>query len=122
MLLQRAKVPALQAIEHLIGLQAQAPFPPYFGLWSRLEGFVPDELAQLILDRRVVRIALMRNTVHLVTAEDCMLLLPLLRPMLERPLGTNAPYSRDLAGMDLAELAAAARNLVEERPLTTAEM
>ena len=27
---------ALRLVEHLAGLQAQAPFPPYCGLWSRL--------------------------------------------------------------------------------------
>ncbi len=34
----------LAALEHLAGLQAQAPFPPYYGLWSRLAGFQPAEL------------------------------------------------------------------------------
>ncbi|HET9969002.1 MAG TPA: crosslink repair DNA glycosylase YcaQ family protein, partial [Streptosporangiaceae bacterium] len=59
-------------IEHLVGLQAQAPFPPYFGLNSRLDGFRPDDLATLLTDRSVVRIALMRGTIHLVSARDCL--------------------------------------------------
>ena len=53
MLLRRAPLPGsaagaervIEAVEHLVGLQAQAPFPPYYGLWSRLEDFRPDELA-----------------------------------------------------------------------------
>jgi hypothetical protein len=67
MLVRRQKLPAAEAIEHLVGLQAQAPNPPYVGLWTRLEGFHPDALARLITDRRAVRIALMRNTIHLVS-------------------------------------------------------
>jgi hypothetical protein len=51
MLLEREVLPAgqpdrtarvVQAIEHLVGLQAQAPFPPYYGLHSRLDGFRPE--------------------------------------------------------------------------------
>ena len=34
---------ALNAVEHLVGMQAQAPFAPYQGLWSRLDGFTADE-------------------------------------------------------------------------------
>src|SRR5690349_4025985 len=48
----------VRAVEHLLGLQAQAPFPPYYGLWSRLAEFRPDELSALITGRQVVRIAL----------------------------------------------------------------
>src|SRR6266702_79457 len=31
----------IETVEHLAGLQAQAPFPPYYGLWSRLADFDP---------------------------------------------------------------------------------
>src|SRR3712207_9596541 len=88
MLLRRHKRPAEETIEHLVGMQAQAPKPPYIGLWTRLEGFHPDELARLILDRRVLRLALMRHTVHFVSARHCLALRPLVQPRLgERRVG-----------------------------------
>ena len=52
-------------------MQAQAPFAPYYGLWSRLDGFTGDELSCLLTDRKAVRVVLMRGTIHLVTADDC---------------------------------------------------
>ena len=58
----------LAMVEHLVGLQAQAPFPPYYGLLARLDGFRPEDLAGLLISRDVVRIALMRGTIHLVSA------------------------------------------------------
>src|SRR5215469_3543055 len=88
----------IETIEHLGGLQAQAPFPPYYGLWSRLAGFRPDDLAGLLMSRQVVRIALMRGTIHLVSARDCLMLRPLVQPVLDRGLGTL--LSRPLAGVD----------------------
>jgi hypothetical protein len=118
LLLARAELPAIRAVEHLVGMQAQAPFPPYFGLWSRLKGFDPDELASLLLDRSVVRIVLMRGTVHLVTAEDCLGLRPLVQPIMDRDLRTNTTYAPGLAGLDLDALAVAGRALLDKQPHT----
>jgi hypothetical protein len=122
MLLRRRKLPAIEAIEHLVGMQAQAPNPPYVGLWTRLEGFLPDELARLITDRRAVRIALMRNTIHLVTARDCLRLRPLVQPVLDRGLYANRAHRGGIEGVDIEALVAAGRALLEKRPRTAKEL
>ncbi len=122
LLLRRQKLSALRAIEHLVGMQAQAPAPPYVGLWTRLEGFHPDELARLILDRRAVRIALMRNTVHLVSASDCLALRPLVQPVIERGLHANRAHRTGVEGVDLDALSASGQALLEERPRTAREL
>jgi hypothetical protein len=69
-LLERAPARAIEAIEHLGGMQSQAPLAPYVGLWTRLQDFAPDELSALTEERQVVRLHLMRNTVHLVSVRD----------------------------------------------------
>ena len=108
------------AIEQLVGMQAQAPFPPYYGLWSRLSGFRPEDLAELITGRQAVRIALMRGTIHLVSARDCLLLRPLLQPVLDR--GMKAIYGKQITGVDYQALAATGRALLAESPLTFSEL
>jgi hypothetical protein len=120
MLLDRAPLSALETIEHLIGLQAQSPSPPYFGLWSRLQDFRTDELADLLTSRRAVRIAMMRGTVHLVSASDCLALRAWMQPSLDRALRTT--WGTALAGLDPAAVAAAARDLLEERPRPVGEL
>jgi len=118
MLLRRETLPATVAIERLAGMQAQAPFPPYYGLWCRLEGFAPAELSTLLLTREAVRIVLMRGTVHLVTARDCLAMRPAIQPFLDRWFHKSSLYGRQLVGLDLADVRAAGRALVEEEPRT----
>jgi hypothetical protein len=122
MLLRRRKLSAVEVIEHLVGMQAQAPAPPYVGLWTRLEDFHPDDLACLILERRAVRIALMRNTVHLVSARDCLALRPLMQPVFDRTLYSTRANRTHLEGVDIEALVVAGRALLEERPRTAKEL
>lgn len=122
LLLERSTLSPLEAIEHLVGMQAQQPTPPYFGLLARLADFDPDELSRLYADRRVVRIAVMRSTVHLVSAQDCLLLRPVMQPALYRALTPGSRFGRALAGIDLDELDRESRGLVEAEPLTAAQI
>ena len=106
----------LAMVEHLIGLQAQDVLPPYLSLWSRLVDFDPVEVSDALADRRVVRILLMRGTIHLVTAADCLLLRPLVQDMLDKITRTSQ-VSRDAVGVPREELAAAGRKVLADGPL-----
>jgi hypothetical protein len=120
LLLDRAQMTAGDAIRHLAGLQAQAPLAPYVGLWTRLAGFRPEALKDLFTERAVLRAHLMRNTVHLVDAADYLRFRPLYQPLLRRHLAGN--FGKNLVGIDLAELAAAAADLLGQTALTRVEL
>ena len=122
LLLRRAKLTPAKTLEHLVGMQAQQPNDPYIGLWTRLQGFRPEALARLIANRRAVRTTMMRTTIHVVTARDCLALYPVFRPVHARTVYSNSPDGRALSGLDLEELLVAGRTLVEERPRTRAEL
>jgi hypothetical protein len=115
-------MPVLDAVEHLVGLQAQVPLNPYTALWSRLERFRPDGVAALLVERRVVRIVVMRATIHLVTADDCRLLRPLMQPVLDAELARHREYGPALRGIDLEPVLSFASSLLAERPRTGGEL
>jgi hypothetical protein len=120
LLLRRAAMAAREAVGHLAGLQAQAPLAPYVGLWTRLAGFGHQELKDLLTERAVVRAHLMRNTVHLLTAEDFVSFRPLFQPLMDRGLAGN--FGRNLVGVDLAELRVTAAALLSREALTRVEI
>jgi len=117
-LLERADMPPLAMVEHLVGLQAQIPLDPYTGLWSRLAGFRPESLADLLVRREVVRVVVMRGTIHLVTSDDCLLLRPLMQPVLHAELARHPDFAPMLRGVDLDPVLAVAAAALAERPLT----
>ncbi len=120
MLLRRKRLSAEMAIEHLVGMQSQLPNSPYVGLWSRLTAFRKSELIDLYNDRQVVRLAMMRSTIHLVTARDCLSLRPIVQPVIER--GLRGGYAKFLNDADHPEIEAAGRALVEETPSTFSQI
>jgi Winged helix DNA-binding domain len=120
-LLQRRRASAADEIQHLVAMQAQVPNSPYVGLWTRLDGFQPSDLADLISHRRAVRMGSMRNTLHLVTARDCLGLHALFQPFIGRALRTT-PFGRNLVGMEMEPLIAQATDLMREKPRTLTEL
>lgn len=120
LLLERAALPAVDAVGRLAGLQAQVPNPPYLGLWSRLEGFRREELTAALERREVVRAAAMRSTLHLLPAADYLARFPAIQPALARAL--RAFFGRKAAGLDTAALVAAARAAAASGPLRQAEL
>jgi hypothetical protein len=121
LLLERRPIGAAAAVEHLVGMQAQSPQSPYVGLWSRIAGFRAEELSELIESRAAVRGTLMRVTLHLVTARDYLKLRPVLDPMIAQRF-RSSPFARGLEGVDLDELLALGRTLVDDKPCTRAEL
>lgn len=119
-LLARVAVPALDAIEHLGGMQSQAPLAPYVGLWTRLEAFDPSELSQLTESRQVVRLNMMRNTMHLVSARDCLAWRGLFSQ--RHRADFRAHFSKSFEQVDLEALLDVAVPVLGAGPVTRAKL
>ncbi|MFD6893366.1 winged helix DNA-binding domain-containing protein [Rhodococcus sp. NPDC060086] len=121
-LLRRSDMDPLTMIEHLMGVQAQSPTPPYYALWTRLRGFRPEALSDLLESRRVVRIVLMRGTVFAVSVADAHALRPWVQPLLDRDLDTNPAHRAGLRDVDRKALASLARELLSDTPRSQTEL
>lgn len=116
LLLRRSTLSVSATLEHLVGMQAQTPHTAYVGLWTRLAGFRGEQLSDLLADRSVVRMALMRGTIHLVTARDAWGLRPLVQPVMDRV--QKSQFGKRLAGVDVDEVVAMGRAFVDQQPRT----
>src|SRR5262249_270428 len=115
-LLDRVEMDIPAAVEHLVGLQAQAALPPYYGLAARLRGFAPEALGAALEAREVVRLTLMRGTVHMVPPRDAAWIRPLVQPVIER--GYRGAFGKRVATLDPADVYA----LFGEEPMTGREL
>jgi hypothetical protein len=122
LLLERERRGVAETVEQLVATQAQNPRDPYVALWTRLQDFDPHALGRMVAEREAVRVPLLRTTLHLVTAQDCLAMAPLLRSVLERGFWTGSPFGRQVKGIDIDAVLAAGRDLLDERPRTTAQL
>jgi hypothetical protein len=120
LLLERAELDVCAALRRVGGLQAQTTQSWYVGLWSRLAGYQPAATSRLLDDGDIVRIALMRSTIHLVTADDARWLRPLVEPVIVR--STMGAFGRHIGDIDREELTALSRTVLADRPLTFTEL
>jgi len=120
MLLARKTIPALDAVERLVGMQAQQARPPFVGLWTRLEGFRREDLLGPLQERQVVRATMMRGTLHLMSARDYRTLRATIQPALTA--GMRSALRGRAADMDVNAVVAAARHLYEARPQTFTDL
>jgi Winged helix DNA-binding domain len=119
LLLARARVPTVTAVERLCGLQAQEAKPPFVGLWTRVERFRRQDLHQALHAREVVRATLLRGTLHLLSAKDYLAFRAPFQPMLLEAMRMLGPRAE---GLELDKLLLVARTLLAERPRTFNEL
>jgi hypothetical protein len=121
-LLRRSRRSVRDVLVDLVGMQAQEPQNPFVALWTRLDGFDPDDLDRLLLEREAVRTGLMRTTLHLVTTDDALALRPLFAPVLSRVLQSQRQFRIGLEGLDLSEIAAVGAARLAQRPMPAGEL
>ena len=73
-------MPALEMVQHLVGLQAQENLPPYLSLAARIEDFDPRELSDALERKDAVRFLTMRGTIHVLTSDDALSLRAWVQP------------------------------------------
>ena len=117
LLLERAELDPVTAIERLAGLQAQWPPSPYIALWSRLRDFRAEDLESALIEGRVVKSNLMRVTLHLVSAAH----FHLYRAAIETEAQSGWSGSAAAAGESLAAIRAALLARAAAGPLPRVE-
>lgn len=118
-LLERTNQSPLEVIKRLVALQGQVSNAPYFGLWARLHTFQRADLTALLERREVVRASSLRGTLHILTAEDYLLLQPVLQSTLSRNLHL---FAKKAPGFALDQFASKMQAYVQEQPRTAVEL
>lgn len=98
LLLERRRISPLRVIERLAGMQAQWSPAPYVGLWTRVDGFRRETLERAIHRGDVLKPAVMRGTLHLVTARDYPVFHAAFRDYIWWSDAVSAPIGRRTAG------------------------
>ncbi len=120
-LLVRTTMPALDMVDHLLGLQAQDNLPPYLSLAARLAPFDPVELSAALERHQAVRLLTMRGTIHVLSPDDALSLRAWVQSALDQQSKGNQ-NSRPARHVPVETLVAETRRLLTEGPLPVKEL
>ena len=118
LLLKRATLTPVAAIEQLACLQAQWSPAPYIGLWTRLARFAISDLEAALADHTVVKATVMRGTLHLLGATEFPFF-AVATAAARSDLWRNPKLE---AGIDMAELEARLGRFIAKAPRTFEEL
>ena len=115
-LLERSELPPTDLISHLVGLQAQETLPPYLSLHARLRDFGPRPVSDALGNRELVRLVVMRGTIHLLTPDDALTLRQFTQPCQDRERKSSQNV-REAVHLPPAEVRSAVDAALREGPL-----
>jgi Winged helix DNA-binding domain len=116
-LLGRTHMEPHEMVHHLVGLQAQENLPPYLSLAARLDDFDPLVVSEGLDKRSLVRMTVMRGTIHLLTADDALSLRQWTQPVQDRERKVSQ-NTRPALHLDTDEVNAAIRKALLDGPLS----
>jgi hypothetical protein len=115
-LLERVPMSVAELTRHLVGLQAQENLPPYLSLAARLTDLDPYDVTRGLEARSLVRLLVMRGTVHLLAPEDALMLRWWTAPVHEREIRASQAVG-EAREVDREVFAAAVAELLADAPM-----
>lgn len=82
-LLTRVDEDPIEVLDRCVGFQSQEPRAAFAAFAARIEGCVAAEIDELISEREVIRMALLRSTIFLIDAQDARWIRPLAQAALD---------------------------------------
>jgi len=120
-LLSRTNHEVPDLVGYLVGLQAQENLPPYLSLAARLDDFDPYAVTRGLEDRSLVRLTNLRGTIHLLTADDGLMLRQWTQPCQDRERKASQ-NTKPALHLDTEEFNAAVSDVLTEGPLPVKEL
>jgi hypothetical protein len=120
-LLARSSRPPVELVEHLVGLQAQETLPPYLSLSARLHDFDPQPVSEAIGNRDLVRLLVMRGTIHLLTPDDALMLRQFTQPVNDRER-KSSQNTKPALHLDTSTFNRAATRVLADGPLPVKDL
>jgi hypothetical protein len=119
LLLERAELAPVKAVERVGGLQTQYAPSGYVGLWSRLAGFRRADLTAALTAGTIVQGWVMRCTIHMVSAADYA---PLTEAVREPRRTWMRRAYKELPELEMDAVADTVRGYLAAGPLRQAEI